>query len=126
MNGGRRSPFWIASPMRRACACAPPVRGGHTRPTLAPISASCDLATREACPSACKKKASPRGELMIGTDIDLALQSATALTAALRERQISSSELLHHFRARIERLNPTVNAVVTLDEGAFERATDAD
>src|SRR5438105_14752209 len=63
---------------------------------------------------------------MIANDIDLALQSATELTAALRGRHISSSELLGLFRSRIDRLNPAVNAVVTLDERAFERAAQAD
>ena len=63
---------------------------------------------------------------MLSTEIDLAFQSATALTARLRSREISSCELLRHYRARIERFNPAVNAVVTLDERAFEQAAAAD
>ncbi|MCA1646674.1 MAG: amidase [Chloroflexi bacterium] len=63
---------------------------------------------------------------MLSTEIDLASQSATALTARLRSREISSCELLRHYRTRIERFNPAVNAVVTLDERAFEQAAAAD
>ena len=63
---------------------------------------------------------------MLSTEIDLAFQSATALTALLRSREISSCDLLRHYRARIERFNPAVNAVVTLDERALEQAAAAD
>jgi amidase len=63
---------------------------------------------------------------MLSTEIELAFQSATALTARLRAREISSCELLSHYRARIERFNPAINAVVTLDERAFEQAAAAD
>lgn len=55
------------------------------------------------------------------------LRSATALAAALRRRELGSLELLEHFLARLERWNPTLNAVVTLDiERARERARAAD
>jgi amidase len=60
------------------------------------------------------------------TDTVFVLQSATELSAALRHRQISSRELLTHYRERIDRLNPAINAVVTLDDTAFERAAQAD
>ena len=43
---------------------------------------------------------------MLSTETDMAFESATALTARLRAREISSSELLRHYRARIERFNP--------------------
>ena len=46
---------------------------------------------------------------------ELAFRSATALAAALRARQIGSRELLEHYLARVDRLNPRLNAVVTLD-----------
>src|SRR5437660_11784459 len=62
---------------------------------------------------------------MLSTDTDLAFQSASALTARLRAREISSCDLLRHYRARIERFNPAINAVVTLDERAFEQAAAA-
>ncbi len=57
---------------------------------------------------------------------DLALRSATELTAALRRRQVGSRELLRHYLERIDRLNPAINAVVTLDDTAFDRAEEAD
>lgn len=63
---------------------------------------------------------------MTATDIDLALRSATELTAALRSRQVGCRELLTHYHERIDRLNPAVNAVVTLDDTALERAAEAD
>ena len=53
----------------------------------------------------------------------LELRSATALAAAIRAREVSSLELCDRYLQRIERLNPTLNAVVTLDaERARERA----
>jgi amidase len=45
--------------------------------------------------------------------------------AAIRDRSISSRELLEAFLERIERLNPPVNAVVTLDVERALAATDA-
>jgi len=44
-----------------------------------------------------------------------ATATATELAAALRCRQLSSRELLELYLERIERLNPALNAVVTLD-----------
>lgn len=46
---------------------------------------------------------------------DLALLSATRLLAALEKGEVGSEELLRHFLARVERLSPPFNAVVTLD-----------
>ena len=58
---------------------------------------------------------------------ELHLRDAVGLAAALRRGECSSRELLEHFLARIESLNPVVNAVVTLDaEGARARAEAAD
>jgi amidase len=58
---------------------------------------------------------------------DIAWQPAHALADAIRRRDISSRELLEHYLARVERLNPTLNAVVTLDtDGARKAADDAD
>ena len=59
---------------------------------------------------------------------DPALWPAVRQAAAIRDRTLSSRELLDAFAARIERLNPSVNAVVTLDleRGAkAARAADA-
>jgi len=63
---------------------------------------------------------------MTMTEADVALRPATDLTAALRRGELSSRELLAHYRLRIDRLNPAINAVVTLDETAFDRAAAAD
>jgi amidase len=58
---------------------------------------------------------------------DIALWSASALTAALRDRVISSRELLEIYLDRIGRLNPAINAVVTVDaDSARRQAQDAD
>ena len=53
--------------------------------------------------------------------------SATKLAVALRQRTCSSRELLELYLGRIERHNPDLNAVVTLDaEGALAAADAAD
>ena len=58
---------------------------------------------------------------------DLHFRPAVELLAAIRTRAISSRELTAHFLQRIERLNPKINAVVTLDaERALARAAAAD
>lgn len=59
--------------------------------------------------------------------MDVAYRPTTALADALRRREIGCVELLDHYLERIARLNPRLNAVVTLDvEGARARAADAD
>lgn len=58
---------------------------------------------------------------------DWGLRSATDLAEAVRSKQVSAVELLDHFAARIEALNPLVNAVVTMDlDGARARAKELD
>ncbi len=50
------------------------------------------------------------------------------LSALLREKKLSSVEMAQEFLARIEKLNPSINAFVTLDKGmtlAEARAADA-
>lgn len=60
-------------------------------------------------------------------DDSICLEPAYRLGAMIGRMQISSRELLELVLARVERINPTVNAVVTLDpERAFEAATWAD
>lgn len=58
---------------------------------------------------------------------EITTRSAVELAARLRRKELSSRELLGLFLARIERLNPRLNAVVTLDaERAFAAADAAD
>src|ERR1019366_3940513 len=58
---------------------------------------------------------------------DPTLWSATRLAAAIRSHTLSSRELLDAFAAKIDRLNPAVNAVVTTDmDRARDRANMAD
>ena len=56
---------------------------------------------------------------------DLCLRPATELAALLRDREISARELLDAHLDRIDRLNPSVNAVVTLDADGARAAADA-
>lgn len=56
-----------------------------------------------------------------------AFQSALQLAESIRNRRVGSLELLEYFLARVERLNPAINAVVVLDaERARAAARDAD
>jgi amidase len=58
---------------------------------------------------------------------DLAFESASKLAAAIRTKRIGSRELLALYLQRVERFNPQLNAVITLDtERAFSRADAAD
>jgi len=58
---------------------------------------------------------------------DIAFKPAVELTAALRNREIGSRELLEHYLERVERLNPRLNAIVHLDaDRARVRADAAD
>jgi amidase len=60
-------------------------------------------------------------------DDDFGLAPARSQAAAIRERTISSRELLELYLRRLDRLNPAVNAVVTLDaERARQAAEEAD
>jgi amidase len=55
------------------------------------------------------------------------LSDTLDLTGAIRRREIGSRELLEHLLARVERLNPKLNAAITFDAGrARWRADEAD
>src|SRR5919201_4454467 len=59
--------------------------------------------------------------------MDLALAPAVELLAKLRARDVSARELTELYLARIERLDPQLNAVVTLDaDRALARADELD
>jgi len=54
-------------------------------------------------------------------------ESATRWCGAIRRKEVSSLEALEHHIARVERLNPEINAVVALDlDAARTRAGEAD
>src|SRR5947208_11155825 len=55
---------------------------------------------------------------------DLADQSASELARLVRTREVSPVEVLDACLARLERYNPTLNAVVTLNEHARDDARD--
>ena len=56
---------------------------------------------------------------------DLHFQSATQLAQRIRDRQTSARDLLEHFLARVDRLNPALNAVVVQDRAGARAAADA-
>lgn len=59
--------------------------------------------------------------------MDIVFSSATQLSAAIRAGQVSAAEVLEAYLAQIEKHNPALNAVVTLDaEQAHQRAREAD
>ena len=59
--------------------------------------------------------------------LSLAFRSATDLSGLIRRKELGSEELLDLYLARIERLNPRINALVALDIArAQRRAREAD
>ncbi len=59
--------------------------------------------------------------------MDLDYATATDLTRAMRDRELSSRELLGHLLARVEQRNPEINAIVALDaDRAWAAAAAAD
>jgi amidase len=60
-------------------------------------------------------------------DIPLCHETATALAQRIRSRELSAVEVMDAHLARIERVNPELNAIVTLDaDGARSAAAAAD
>ena len=55
----------------------------------------------------------------------LGLLTATELTQKLRDREVSSRELLEHYRERRARYNESINAIVTVDDEAAQAAAAA-
>lgn len=58
-------------------------------------------------------------------DDDVCFRPATELAAMLRAREISAREVLEAHLQRIDRVNPAVNALVTLDPDGARAAADA-
>src|SRR4051794_2326022 len=56
---------------------------------------------------------------------DLCTRPATELAALVRHREVSARELMDAHLDRIERLNPGINAIVTLDAAGARCAADA-
>ena len=61
-----------------------------------------------------------------GTDLNVATVSLTQLQAALAEGQLTSSELTGFYLRRIDRLNPALHAVITVNPAAVEEAAVSD
>ena len=58
---------------------------------------------------------------------DIIFSTVTALASAIREKQVSATEVLEAHLAQIAKHNPKLNSIVTLDaEGAYRRAQAAD
>jgi amidase len=58
---------------------------------------------------------------------DPAFRSASELSALIRARKIGCEELLQHFLGRVEKFNPALNAIISMDAtGALDRARAAD
>jgi amidase len=56
---------------------------------------------------------------------EFAYSSAIAIAEAIRRREVSSREVLDYFLARVERLDKSINSVVTLDVAQARREADA-
>jgi amidase len=63
---------------------------------------------------------------MVNMSDELVKLSATKLAALIRARTVSPVEIAEAYLRRIERLNPQLNAIVTLNLGALERAREAE
>ena len=68
----------------------------------------------------------PAGPPAAGLASDLSYSSARAFADAIRAKQISSEEAVEACLARIEAVNPKINGVVKIAEGALARARKAD
>ena len=57
---------------------------------------------------------------------DLISHSATKLAALIRRREVSPIEIVETHLRRVEGLNPSLNAIVTLAPDAIDRAREAE
>src|SRR6266568_6211913 len=68
-----------------------------------------------------------RNPIPEGAMLDTPFQSASALASLIRRKKIGCAELLELYLARVEKYNPTLNAIIATDlEGARKRARAAD
>src|SRR5260370_20337998 len=59
--------------------------------------------------------------------MDIVFSSTTQLAAAIRAGRVSATEVLEAHLAQIDKHNPALNAIITMDaERAYERAREAD
>ena len=59
--------------------------------------------------------------------MDIVFSSTKQLAAAIRSGHVSAVEVLEAYLAQIERHNPALNAIISMDaDGAHERAREAD
>ena len=55
---------------------------------------------------------------------DLTNESATELLSLMRAREVSPVEVVEAHLRRIDQINPSINAIVTLADDAIDRAAD--
>src|SRR5216683_3095977 len=59
--------------------------------------------------------------------MDIVFSSTTQLAAAIRAGRVSATEVLEAHLAQIDKHNPTLNAIITMNaQRAYERAREAD
>src|SRR5579884_1452737 len=59
--------------------------------------------------------------------MDIVFSSTTQLATAIQAGHVSATEVLQAYLAQIDKHNPTLNAIVTMDiERAYKRAREAD
>src|SRR5207302_867816 len=69
----------------------------------------------------------PKETLYGAIMIDIVFSSTTQLAATIRAGHVSATEVLEAHLAQIDKHNPALNAIITMDaEHAYERAHEAD
>src|ERR1051326_8319632 len=67
------------------------------------------------------------GGLSLSNELaELTTKSARELVALIRSRGVSPVEIIEAHLARIEQVNPSINAIVTLADDAIARAREAE
>ncbi|MEE9230049.1 MAG: amidase [Acidobacteriota bacterium] len=119
MNRAQRSPDDDVNPPERQT----PSEGLTRREVLTLLNSAALGAYALSCGSA------PRAPSALDTELKdpLYYSSATALAHAIRKKDLSSEEIVRVYLARIEKVNPAINAVILLAaDAALERARTAD